>query len=68
VFAFCILRSNSNVVLDDEPSSFFARMMARLISNKRADVPGRGSGSKDVPERNLYSMVDAIILLVVWID
>ena len=52
------------MVLVEEESNFLARMMARLISKRRADVPGRGNGSNDVPERNLYSIVDDIIYLL----
>jgi len=46
-------------------SSFLALTMARLMSIRRADVPGRGSGSKLVPERNLYRIVDDIDVVVV---
>lgn len=53
------------MVLVEEESNFLARMMARLISKRRADVPGRGKGSNDVPERNLYSIVDDIIYLFI---
>ena len=43
-------------------SSFLALTMARFISIKRADVPGNGSDSKFVPDRNLYRIVDDIML------
>ena len=51
------------MLLDEEEEfNFLAFTIAFLISNNRADVPGRGNGSKDVPERNLYSIVDAMVL------
>jgi hypothetical protein len=54
VLAFRTDRSNSIVAPPPPPpSSPLARTMARLTSKRRADAPGRGRVSKDVPERNL---------------
>ena len=46
-------------------SSFLALTMARLMSIRRAEVPGRGRVSKLVPERNLYRIVDDMMMMVV---
>jgi len=59
-------KSKSNEPVVVFRSSFLALIMARLISSRRADVPGKGRDSKLVPERNLYRMLEDMAILTTY--